>query len=93
MHRMNYVGAHHHLLAGDMVEGKTPWKVGQQHEQEWQDYASFLDALLAAGVDPGAILDSRGNHDSFNVPWRSSAADYFARGYSATSRAGRNATG
>jgi hypothetical protein len=52
---------------------------GLQQEAEWRAYGGVLRAMSAAGVPLHRVLDVPGNHDTFNMPARGGANDFFSR--------------
>ncbi len=70
--------AFHRLAAGDLTDSKGTDGASRQEGREWAAYRRLVAALVAAGVDEDRIFDTRGNHDSFNVPQRGSASDLYA---------------
>lgn len=65
------------LVTGDLTDGKQLSGTGTQQPSEWASYARFLNSL--ADALPGVpLLDVRGNHDSFDVPYRGAPSDGYA---------------
>lgn len=65
------------LVTGDLTDGKQLGGTGTQQPSEWASYARFLRTL--EGALPGVpLLDVRGNHDSFDVPYRGAPSDGYA---------------
>ena len=76
------------LITGDLVDGKTRHESSMQFEEEWVAYqALWQDVAAVAGLPHSAILDIRGNHDTFDTI-RGGFADYYAT-YSTRAAAGR----
>lgn len=57
------------ILGGDLVDAKTLHMQGHQYRQEWEMYRGVLNSFMnATDLPEEALLDVKGNHDSFDVP-------------------------
>lgn len=75
------------LLTGDLVHAKGPGGRGRQDSAEWEAYSQAWRLLAeAAGLPLSRVLDTRGNHDSFDVALRGGPSDLYSR-YSARAHA------
>lgn len=81
---INVIGAirpHVVLATGDLTDAKTSDGVGSKEmEEEWRSYARVLRETNVQNYT--RWLDTRGNHDNFDVPSIDSESNYF-RTYSA----------
>lgn len=58
----------------------------KQEEREWMEYENVTkEVILASGLDERIFYDLRGNHDSFGVPEKGGANDFYEK-YSINSR-------
>ncbi|GAX82028.1 hypothetical protein CEUSTIGMA_g9456.t1 [Chlamydomonas eustigma] len=71
------------VISGDLTDGKTVSGKGAQQEKEWALYHTLWRQLANSSHLPAsAVMDVRGNHDTFDVI-RGSPSDFFTQ-YSAT---------
>ncbi|XP_070325190.1 transmembrane protein 62 isoform X2 [Odocoileus virginianus] len=74
------------LATGDLTDAKTKDNLGSmQQEVEWQTYQSILKKTKV--MEKTKWLDTKGNHDAFNIPSLESVENYY-RKYSAVRRDG-----